>query len=121
MEQRANFFDESIDRVQSEFDKLQKTFEKRRKRVERETEKQLKRIRKTPLVKRVETLRDDATKQFESNVENLMKILPVASNVQIKRLERKVNTLSRKVTALERTAADSPVKTAAKQREKVSA
>ena len=121
MEQRANFFDESIDRVQSEFDKLQKTFEKRRKRVEKETEKQLNRIRKTPLVQRVESFRDDATKQFESNVENLMKMLPVASNAEIKRLSRKVNTLSRKVTALERSMAGGATKSAPKRSEKVSA
>ena len=119
MEQRATFLDESIDRLQSEFDKLQKGFDKRRKRVEKETEKRLTRIRKTPLVKRVESFRGDATKQFESNVDNLMKLLPVASVSQVKRLERKVNALSRKITTLERAGNDT--KTAAKPRAKASA
>ena len=121
MEQRATFFDESIDRLQSEFDKLQKGFDKRRKRVEKETEKRLKRIRKTPLAKRVESFRGDATKQFESNVDNFMKLLPVASVSQVKRLERKVNALSRKITTLERAGNNSAAKTAAKARAKASA
>jgi hypothetical protein len=120
MEQRANFFDEGIDRMQSEFDKLQKGFEKRRKLVEKQTEKQIKRIRKTPLLKRVESFRGDATKQLESNVENFMKLFPIASHTDVKRLERKVNTLSRKITALERSQSSGAAKTAPK-REKASA
>ena len=120
MEQQANFFDESIDRVQSEFEKVQKGFEKRRKRVEKETEKQIKRLRKAPVVKRVESIRDDAQKQFETNVDNFMKLLPVASNAQVKRLERKITTLSRKVTALERAKTSRSAKTAPKSAAKAS-
>lgn len=117
MEQRINFFDESIERMQSEFEKLQKGFEKRRKNFEKDAEKRVKHLRSTPLAKRVESIRGDATKQLETNVENMMKLLPVASNAEIKRLERKVSALSRKVTALERAKADAAKKTSPTQSE----
>jgi len=109
---RANFFDESIDRMQSEFDNIQKNFEKRMKRIEKDTQKRMKRLRKTPIVKRVESIRADAQKQLDTNVENIMKLLPVASNAEVKRLERKISKLSRKVTALERAKADRTAKKA---------
>jgi archaellum component FlaC len=117
MEERATFFDEGIDRVQEawssvedEFDKLQKNFEKRRKRIEKETEKQVKKFEKTTFGKRVVSLRDDTQKQIESNIESLLGLFPVASSTQVKRLERKVATLTRKVNALEkaRTAKTAP-------------
>jgi hypothetical protein len=109
MEERATFFDEGIDRVQEawssvedEFDKLQKNFEKRRKRIEKETEKQVKKFEKTTFGKRVVSLRDDTQKQIESNIESLLGLFPVASSTQVKRLERKVATLTRKVNAWRR-------------------
>ena len=109
MEERANFFDESIDRVQSawssvedEFEKLQKGLEKRRKQFEKNTQKQVKKLRKTDFAKRVESIREDATRQFESNVETVLGLFPVASRAEVERLERKVGQLTRKVKALEK-------------------
>ena len=109
MEERANFFEEGIDRVQSawtsvedELEKFQKNFEKRRKRIEKQTEKQVKWLRKTPLAQRVESIREDATKQLESNFETFLGRLPLATQASVKRLERKVAQLSRKVSALEK-------------------
>lgn len=117
MEQRANFIDEGIDRVQEawssvedEFGKLQKNLEKRRKRFERETEKRVKQFEKTPFGKRVVSLREDAQKQFESNLESFLGLIPLASRAELKRLERRVSSLTRKVNALEKagTARKSP-------------
>ncbi len=112
MEQRANFIDEGIDRVQEawtsvedEFDKLQKNFEKRRKRFEKQTEKSVKKFERTPFGKRVVSFREDAQKQIESNVESFLGLFPVASRADVKRLERKITQLTRKVTALEKTGA----------------
>jgi len=109
MEQRANFIDESIDRVQEawssmegEFEKLQKNLEKRRKHFEKETQKQVKRLEQSAFGKRVIALREDTQKQIESNLENLMSLIPIASRAEVKRLERKVTTLTRKVVALEK-------------------
>ena len=109
MEQRANFIDEGIDRVQEawtsvedEFDKLQKNFEKRRKRFEKQTEKSVKKFERTPFGKRVVSFREDAQKQIETNVESILGLFPVASRADVKRLERKVTQLTRKVNALEK-------------------
>jgi phage shock protein A len=115
MEERANIFEDGIDRVQSawtsvedEFEKLQKRVEKRRKRFEKETEKQVKWLRKTPLAKRVESFREDATRQLEANFENFLGLLPVASQSRVKRLERRVSQLTRKLNALEKAQTSSP-------------
>jgi hypothetical protein len=109
MEQRANFFDESIDRVQEawtsmegELERLQKNLEKRRKRFEKETQKQVKRLEQSAFGKRVIALRDDTQKQIESNIESLISLIPIASRAEVKRLERKVTTLTKKVVALEK-------------------
>jgi archaellum component FlaC len=125
MQERATIFDEGIDRVQEawssvedEFGKLQKNLEKRRKRLEKEAEKQVKRFEKTPFGKRVVSLRDDTQKQLESTqkqiesgIESLLGLLPVASSAEVKRLERKIATLTRKVNALEKASAGKPKST----------
>ena len=112
MEARANFIDEGLDRVQEawtsvegEFEKLQKNFEKRRKTLEKETEKRVRKFEKTPIGKRVVSFRSEAQKQIESNVENLLGLFPIASSADVKRLERKVTQLTKKVTALEKSGA----------------
>ncbi len=115
MEERANFIEGGIDRVQSawtsvegEFEKLQKNLEKRRKRFGKETEKQVQWLRKTPLAKRVESIREDATRQLESNFESFIGLLPVASQSRVNRLERRVTQLSRKLSALEKSQSGTP-------------
>ncbi len=112
MEQRANFIDEGIDRVQEawtsvedEFDKLQKNFQKRRKSFEKQTEKRVKKFEGTPFGKRIVSFREDAQKQIETNVESILGLFPVASRTEVKRLERKVTQLTRKVNALEKAGA----------------
>ena len=112
MAQEASFIDDGIDQVkeawsnvEDEFGKLQKNLEKRRKRFEKEAEKRVKKFEKSSLGKRVVSFREDAQKQIESNVESFLDLFPVASSVQLKRLERKVTTLTRKVSALEKATA----------------
>ncbi len=120
MEQRTNFFEDGIDRFQSawtsvedEFEKLQRNLEKRRKRFEKETEKQVRWLRKTPLAKRVESIREDAARQLESNFQSFLGRLPVASQTSVKRLERRVAQLSRKLSALEKAQAGATPRTKA--------
>jgi DNA anti-recombination protein RmuC len=112
MAQQASFIDEGIDQVKEafsnvgdEFEKLQKNLEKRRKRFEKETEKRVKKFEKSSFGKRIVSFREDTQKQIESNVESFLSLFPVASSAQIKRLERKVTTLTRKVSALEKAGA----------------
>ena len=128
MEQRAKFIDEGIDRVQEawgsledEFGKLQKSFQKRRKDFEKETEKQVKKFEKSPVGKRITGFRDDAQKQIGSNFESMIGLLPVASRADLKRLERKVSQLGRKLTALEKAATRTAEKAATRTAEKVAA
>ena len=106
---QTSFIDEGIDQVKEawnsvgdEFDKIQKNLEKQRKRFEEETDKRRKRFEKTPVGKRVVSFRQDAQKQIESNIESVLGLFPVASGADLKRLERKVATLTRKVNALEK-------------------
>ena len=65
-----------------------------------------KRIRKMPAVKRAEKIQKDAAKQFEANTEKFLGRLPIASEGDIKKLERKINTLNRKLKALEKAQAE---------------
>lgn len=117
MEQRANIIDDGIDRLQEawgsledEFGKLQKSFQKRRKDFEKQTEKQVKKFEKSPVGKRITSFREDAQKQIGSNVESVVGMLPLASQADLKRLDRKVSKLSRKLTALEKAAAQATEK-----------
>ena len=124
---QASFIDEGIDQVKEawsnvgdEFDKLQKNLDKRRKRFEKETEKRVKKFEKTPVGKRLSSLRDDTQKQIESNLDTIFGLFPVASSTDVKKLERKVATLTRKVNALEKASAAKP-KTTSPSAEKVEA
>ena len=115
MEERANIIDDGVHRVQSawssvenEFENLQKAVDKRRKRFEKEAQKQVKRLRKTSLAKRFESLRGDTTRQIESNVESALSFFSVASSTELKRLERKVAQLTRKLNTIEKSQAKSP-------------
>lgn len=114
---QASFIDEGIDQVKEawsnvgdEFDKLQKNLEKRRKRFEKETEKRVKKFEKSPFGKRLVSFRDETQKQIESNVETVLGLIPIASSSEVKRLERKIATLTRKVNALEKAAASRKAK-----------
>ncbi len=114
MGERTNIFDDGLHRVQSawssveiEFESLQKAVEKRRKQFEKEAQKQVKRLRKTDLAKRIESLRGDATRQLESNVESALTMFSVASSTELKRLERRVTQLTRKLNAIEKSRANS--------------
>ena len=128
MEQRAKFIDEGIDRFQGawssledEFGKLQKNLQKRRKDFEKQTEKQVKKFEKSPVGKRIATFREDAQKQIGSNVESMVGLLQVASRGDLKRLERKVSQLGRKLTALEKAATRTTEKAATRTTEKAAA
>ena len=124
MSQEVSFVQDGLDRFNSAFDSLggevqrfqkqvrarRKTFEKQfddqRKTFEKQTRKRVNRIeselRKSGVMKRAQTLRDDAAKQLESGVSRLLRALPIATKTDVKRIERKLGTISRKVKELER-------------------
>ncbi len=125
MSQEVSLVQEGLDRFNSAFDSLggevqriqkrvrarRKSFEKRfndqRETFEKRTRKQVNRIeselRKSGVVERVQTLRDDAAKQLQNGLSRVLGVLPVATKTDVKRIERKLGQISRKVKALEST------------------
>ena len=108
-----SFVEEGFDRVQEAFknagdeiEKFQKQFDKRRKRFEKDTQKRVKQLRtdlrKQPIVKRVEKVQKDASKQFENAVDTMLSTLQIASQADLKRIDRKLSQLTRKLNAIEK-------------------
>ena len=109
----ANFIEEGMDRIEDAFRSiekdlkgLQKRADKRRQQFERQAEKRVKQlqsdIRKNPVVKRAESLRSDAQKAIEEQVDGLLANLRIASHTDVHKLERKVAQLNKKVRELEK-------------------
>ncbi len=125
MSQEVNFVQDGLDRFNSAFDSLggevqrfqkqvrarRKSFEKQfvdqRKTFETQTRKRVDQIeselRKSGVLKRAQDLRDDAAKQLENGLSRVLRALPIATKTDVRRIERKLGTISRKVKALERT------------------
>jgi ElaB/YqjD/DUF883 family membrane-anchored ribosome-binding protein len=124
MAEQANLVQEGVDRFNAAFeslgdevDRLQKRMQTRRKeiekqltdrrkRIEKRTRKQVDRIeselRKNPVLKRLQDLRKDTVQQIESRVDSVMNAIPIATKSDLKRVERKISQISRKVKDLER-------------------
>lgn len=128
MEQQASFVQESVDRVreavstleddlesmqrrmQREFKARRKSIEKQvtssRKDFEKKTQKQVRRLRtefrKNTYVKRAQRAVDDATKQFEQGVDNVLEVLQIASKRDLSRIDRKLNQINKKLRDLEK-------------------
>ena len=113
MEARANIIEESFERVQDRFrsagDELQKLQDRAAKntrafskRTQKRSEKVQKQLLEIPVIKAADEFRTEVFKQIESNMDEFLSRLPVASNSDIKKLERKMNALTKKVRALEK-------------------
>ncbi|MCH7709073.1 MAG: hypothetical protein IH884_11335 [Myxococcales bacterium] len=125
MPQQVSLVQDGLDRFTSAFDSLggevqriqkrvraqRKSFEKRfndqRETFEKRTRTQVNRIeselRKSGVLKRAQTLRKDAAKQLQNGMNRVLGALPVATKTDVKRIERKLGQISRKVKALEDT------------------
>jgi hypothetical protein len=112
MSVQTNFVADSIDRVQEaiqsvgdEFERLQDQFDGQRKKFGRQTEKRVRKLqkdlRKQPLWKRADTLRRDATKQIEQGVDGLLGTLQIASSSDMKKLDRKLSALGKRIKQIE--------------------
>jgi hypothetical protein len=124
MAEQTSFVNEGMDRVQSVFRSIdgelrrvqkqlqarRKSFEKQlasgRRDIERQTRKQVKRLqselRKSPIVKRAQTLRSDATQQIDNVVDRVLGALQIASKNDLDRIDRKLTVLARKLKELDR-------------------
>lgn len=109
----TGFVADSIDRIQSavesaqsELDKFQKDMEKRRKQFEKRAQKEMKRIQKdfqtsTP-IKRATEIQKDVTSQIESSVDAVLGNLQIASRRDVAKIDKKLNKISRKLSALDK-------------------
>jgi hypothetical protein len=109
----ANFIEEGMDRIEDafrsierDFRRMQKRADRRRKQLEKQAEKRVKQfqndIRKNSVVKRAEDLRADALKTVEEQVDTLLSNLRIASQADVRKLDRKVAQLNKKVRELEK-------------------
>lgn len=127
MTQSTSFVQEGIDRFQSAVDSidrdvrklqknlrgqrkdLEKRLERGRKSVERRTRKQIDRaladVRSQPVYKRAESLRKDVAKRVERGVENVLETVGIATQGEIRRIDRKLGQLHKKLRDLEKTSA----------------
>ena len=112
MSDQTSFVAESIDRVQEaiqsvgdEFGRLQGQLDDRRKDFEAQTQKRMKKLRKDlsnqPLWKRADTFRRDATKQIEQRVEDALAALQIASTSDMKKIDKKLNGISKRLKEIE--------------------
>ena len=102
--------DDEIQRVQEELNgrrkRLEKQFAKNRKRVEKQTRKQVAQIqrdlRKSPVVKGLGKWRGWAESQFAEAVESLLGAFQLASKDDLKRIDRKLGRISKRLSQMER-------------------
>ena len=102
--------DGELRRVQKQLQTRRKSFEKQlssgRRDIERQTRKQVKRLqtelRKSPLIKRAQNLRGEATEQIDSAVDRVLGALQIATKNDLDRIDRKLTVLTRKLKELDR-------------------
>ena len=123
MAQQANIVQDSVDRVRDAFGSLEDEIQRVQKEMRKELrsrrkglQKQLNASRKdfetrtrklrseldrSSLTKRVRALGRDAQKQVEQSVDSMLGALQIASKADLKRIDRKLNQLSKKLKELE--------------------
>lgn len=123
MAEQASLMQEGVDRFREAFDSLdlqrvQRQLSQRRKQIEkqiasgrrqweRRTRRQVKRVqtelRNNSLVKRVQELQKNASRQLGSGIDGILGALRIASRGDVDRLDRRLGQISRKLKDLERT------------------
>jgi uncharacterized phage infection (PIP) family protein YhgE len=91
--------------LQKSTKKLQKRVETRRRDFEKQTEKRVKswqkELRRYAIVRRAEGLAEDATKRIENGMDSLLSNLQIATSSDVKKIDRKLSQINRKLKALE--------------------
>lgn len=109
---QAGFIETRVDQLQDtlrgwgdDIEVAQKDFEKRRKRLEKDAQKRIQQLRKdvraSRYVKRAEAFRKDVRKQVDDRVTELLGGLQIASQADVKKLERRITALQKRVRELE--------------------
>ena len=102
--------DEEVQRVQKELKSRRKRIEKQfasgRKSIEKQTRKQVKQIeadlKQNSIVQQLERARDEAGRQIETVFETVLGALQIASKGDVKRIDRKLTKLNKKLKDIER-------------------
>jgi DNA anti-recombination protein RmuC len=102
--------DHEFQRVQKQLSTRRKSIEKTisttRKSVEKRTRTELSRfqseVKKHPLLKRADSLVNEATNQLESGASSLLRLLQVPSRSDIARIDKRLSALSRRVKEIEK-------------------
>jgi len=113
----TNIVGDGIDRIQSAFENAQTEIERvqsdlqsRRKKFEKRAEKEFKRIskqiRKNETVKRAVAFQQDLGAQVEAGLDSVLGNLQIASRRDLDKLDKKLNKISRKLTALDKVLTD---------------
>ena len=103
---KTNIIDESFDRVQRAFDSANEEIEKLQERAQKNARKAQDRLLEIPAFKKADDLRKKMRKRAESNVDDFMKVLPVATESDIKKINLKLNQINRKLKAIEKAQAE---------------
>jgi len=101
--------DGEFQRVQQDFGDRRRSFEKQftksRKSIGKQSRKEVhrlrSRVRKSPLVKRAESIREDVNKQLESGMDNILGLFQIASKSDLGRIDRRLTALVRRVKEIE--------------------
>jgi alanyl-tRNA synthetase len=119
MAEQASIVQESVDRVRAAFGSLEDEFERVQRRVRarrrdlertlrsgrKDLEKRTRKLRSevlgSPALKRLETLRKDLQRQVEGGVDNVLRVLQIASKSDVERIDRKLSQLTRKLREIE--------------------
>lgn len=110
---QTTLVEQGIERVQSalrnaggELERLQKELVKRRRQIEKDAQKRFRKlegdVRNSPLLKRAGSFQKDAVRQLEDGLDAVLGRLQIASQSDLKRIDRKLGQISRKLTALEK-------------------
>ena len=81
---------------------LQKRFNAGRKDFDKRTRKLRGELQKSATAQWIDALRKDASKEFERRVDGVLEMLQIATKRDVKRIDRKITQLGRKLKNIER-------------------
>ena len=92
--------------VEKQINTGRKSFEKQltssRKSFEKQTRKQVKDLRRSPVVQEVERIGGEVNRQLEGVFERLLGVLQIASKTDVDRIDRKLTKLNKRLKDMER-------------------
>lgn len=91
----------AVERMDGEFRRFQKRAERSRQRFRRDLQKRG-RAQWRQAKRRIDQLGRQASQRLEDGIERTLSVLPIASKRDLERVDRKLNTIRRKIRDLEK-------------------